>query len=275
MHRLLGIPIEYGYRGFSITLPAEHRLPSYRERYPKYDAFLPKLAGLLRSEDTIVDVGANVGDTLAGMAESNSRANYICIEADGSFFRLLERNVGRMRLAMPGLRVHPVQALVGKSVASASLEGKGGTRHAVVAEGGVRSRPLDQILAEVANSGVRLLKSDVDGFDYDILDSSMSVIERHGPLLFFEVSFDHAYQRDGYAATLDALHAAGYHDWTVFDNFGQPIVRTTDLGLVRQLIDYLAEQNAGLSTRTIYYYDILAAQAKDAAIVDQALAIRP
>ncbi|QHF45138.1 hypothetical protein PspS35_15610 [Pseudomonas sp. S35] len=264
------IPINYKYRNFSIKLPSHHLLPEYQKTHAKYDRFLPHLTRYIDDSETIVDIGANIGDSLAGMAEKNATAHYICIEADDSFYRHLEENVSRIKAFIPQLNVQTIKALVGKNISNVSLDGKDGTKHAVVHnDGGILSSPLDELIPEA--SSVRILKSDVDGFDYDVLDSSMAVIKKHNPMLFFECQYDYEYQRTGYAHTLNTLEAAGYCDWTVFDNFGEVVIRTSDLSIVSQLMTYIWQQNIGRSTRTIYYYDILAVQKNDSALIDNVL----
>jgi FkbM family methyltransferase len=269
----LNIPLEYRYKDFSILLPADHMLPTYQRDHPKYDRFLPHLAKYIVAADTVIDIGANVGDTLAGMAEENSTLSYVCIEPDDAFFELLVQNISRIKRVKKGLNVRAVKSLVGKAVSGVNLEGRAGTRHAVISgEGKIRSQPLDELLADTPHSAIRILKTDVDGFDYDVLDSSLAVIRRDKPLIYFECQFDYDYQRAGYERTLSALEAEGYRDWTVFDNFGELVMRVRGTDPVIQLMNYVWRQNAGKSARTIHYYDVLAAPSGDAALVDRVLA---
>ena len=65
------IKIEYKYNDFSILLPADHMLPLYQKVHKKYDKFLPHLVKYIKNYSTIIDVGANCGDTLAGMVDAN------------------------------------------------------------------------------------------------------------------------------------------------------------------------------------------------------------
>lgn len=260
----------YQYKKFSIKLPPNHLLPEYQRRHPKYDKFLPHLAKYATSTDTIVDIGANVGDTLAGMVEQNQASNYICIEPDAFFYMYLEENIERIRKSITDLKVTSIQALVGWNVSNVSLNGEGGTKHAVIdSNGGIESTPLDDIILNELN--VRILKIDVDGFDYDVLESSLGVIDIHKPILFFECQYAFEYQKSGYLKILRKLQLAGYCDWTVFDNFGELIVRTNDLNIISQLMTYIWQQNIGKSTRTIYYVDILSVQKADSLLVNKVL----
>ena len=126
--------MEYHYDNFSILLPVEHMLPQYQQKHVKYDRFLPHLGSYIEDKATVIDVGANCGDTLAGMVEKNPNATYVCIEPDATFFNYLETNIIRMKQALKNISVHTVKTLVGRSVTNVSLEGTGGTKHAVIGE---------------------------------------------------------------------------------------------------------------------------------------------
>lgn len=176
-----------------------------------------------------------------------------------------------MKSARP-LAVRTVQALVGKTVTSVHLEGKDGSRHAVVGvSGGIQSRPLDEILNAQEQAKVRLIKSDVDGFDYDVVSSAEGTILQTHPLIFFECQTDFPFQLDGYKALFSQLQTFGYCDWTLFDNFGEVVLRTDRLQDIQQLLAYVWSQNIGSSTRTIYYFDILGVCQADQSLVDQVL----
>jgi FkbM family methyltransferase len=204
------------------------------------------------------------------MVEKNPTPNYICIEPDDSFYSYLEKNICRIKKSITGLKIETKKALVGKNISNVSLDGNGSTKHAVIDhEGEIKSVPLDKMIS--TELSVRILKCDVDGFDYDVLDSSMAVIEVHNPILFFECQYDFEYQKNGYSNILKKLESVGYCDWTAFDNFGEVVVRTSDISLLCQLMNYVWQQNVGNATRTIYYFDILSVQTKDSPLIDKIL----
>jgi FkbM family methyltransferase len=252
--------------GITIILPADHRLPIYQAEHRLYDRFLPHLAIWLADGDRIIDVGANCGDTLAAMYSARPTLRFVCIEPDKGFDTYLRRNIKRL----PGVDAIVVNAMVGQAISGAALIGSGGTAKQVISSGGGRaSQTLDELLQDVA-APVRLLKTDVDGFDYDVLDSASNIIARDAPLLFFECYLDHDFQRLGYRATIAALAAKGYTDWSIFDNFGA-LMAHGGSELVLDILDYVWLQNAGATTRTIFYIDILAATASDKALVSTVL----
>jgi FkbM family methyltransferase len=267
--------IVYDCSGIQIRLPPGHLLPTYQSANRLYDRFLPHFVKYLSQGDVVIDVGANCGDTLAAMFASNAKLRYACVEPDDSFFEYLTSNSRILQERDPGAEIVLLKKLVGKSVVNASLAGQGGTKgaqvlntndHALHAEVH-RSATLDAIVqhelpAAWANR-IRLLKSDVDAYDYDVIDSATSILANQSPILFFECYYVTDSQRAGYLTTLSRLPAGGYSDFWVFDNFGNLILHTTQMSAVVQLIDYVWRQNLGASTRTVYYLDILACTSRD------------
>jgi hypothetical protein len=162
-------------------------------------------------------------------------------------------------------------AMVGKEVTNARLAGSGGTKHAVPGAGAPPTTTLDEIASKRKWQRVRLLKSDVDGFDYDVINSAAELIRRDGPLLFFECQYFDDVQRSGFERLLRSLGDAGYTRWTVFDNFGEVMLADTFPAQITQLMSYAWRQNQNRATRTVYYYDILAAGPADASLVDRVL----
>ena len=80
---------------YKLVLPPEHLLSLYNNNniatYRDYDNFLPNFIKDKKNL-TIIDIGANVGDTLARMLSANKSHKYYCIEADNFFFKYLKKN---------------------------------------------------------------------------------------------------------------------------------------------------------------------------------------
>jgi FkbM family methyltransferase len=246
-------------------------LPVYRSRHHQYDTFLPILVRQLGAAGIVVDVGANVGDTLAGMSHENRSLRYVCIEPDDEFFRYLRNNLSRLEKQHGSLSVELIKALVGDGDKVASLRGQGGTKSAVADGGGVRSRPLDVLVPKSDHPLVRLIKSDVDGFDYEVIRSATAIRRCCAPILYFECQFVSEEQRRGFDCLISDLIEDGYRNWVVFDNFGGLMLETSDFMTLRALLAYVWAQNVGNSSRTIYYYDLLAYTPKDKECVSAAL----
>src|SRR5262249_12542926 len=138
--------------GYRLELPASHNLPAIRARCPHYEGEICRLAEfLLKTEGRLamVDVGANVGDSVASIA-SRSRGHFLCIEGSPAFFGFLKKNLA------PLANVRCINALVtepGDPLERAAFVESDGTAHVVdevssQAAAKVPRRTLDQILAE-------------------------------------------------------------------------------------------------------------------------------
>ncbi|WJS02765.1 FkbM family methyltransferase [Roseibium aggregatum] len=250
-------PIRYQIGNINITLPPGHRLPAYQSKHKNYDRFLPHLARYLHAGDVVIDVGANVGDTLASILDGNPHLQVLCIEADDEFFGYLQNNLLSIKNDIPEALVELVKALVGKTGSYAELSGEHGTKHAVMGNGGVPTKPLSEIVRQFPDlPAPRLIKSDVDGFDHDVISSAGDLLDKK-PLLFFECHFQETDQMKDYLLLLKNLFERGYGYITVFDNFGAVVCSTDNIYTVEEMFKYVDRQNKEQETRTIYYYDVL------------------
>jgi FkbM family methyltransferase len=263
----VGIKIQYKIGNTYIRLEQTHRLPDYQETYPYYDRFLPHLVAYLPANSVVVDVGANVGDTLAGMIGSNADIEYICVEADSEFYAELLSNVDNMREQFPDTKIHTVNKFAGDSIDNVSLAGSGGTKNAVLG-GTIRSESLEKIIKNIETKNeLSLIKTDVDGFDYDVIRSAYGALSSIPPL-YFECMYENNDQLSGYIQLFAELKDRGYENFSLFDNFGQYICCSTSVSQLEQLLDYVAKQNFSDGTRTYNYYDILAYSKADEEQID-------
>lgn len=255
-----------------IELSPGHALPLYQKEHPFYDRFLPYLCARLEGGDVVVDIGANVGDTAAAIVSAKGDLRVVSVEADDAFFPILERNAARIRERFPSVALTTVKALVGNDVSGVTLVGDAGTKHAV--EGGdIQSAPLTRILGDLGIGEVRLIKSDVDGFDFDVLRSCDGILDR-GPMLFFECQFDTRAQYRGYLQMLTWLaKSKAYQGFYLFDNYGQFMMHHRHPSGIREVIDYVARQSLQPErTRAIFYLDVLAVCERDAGLVRDVIA---
>ena len=244
----------------TINLPPDHLLRRYQKYYKQYDRFLSHLVKYLDEGAVVIDVGANVGDTVAAMVAANNKLRYVCIEADDDFFDYLIRNETVLMHDNPGVVIDSYKCLIGLSVTGVTLQGVGGTKHAERSEDteALKSKTLDELIGEIDCAPISLIKSDVDGYDYDVIDSAEQSISKNNCLLFFECQYDNEEQFDGYKNCLDRIGTLGYDRFAIFDNFGGLIASSVAKEVVFELMNYVRGQNDGDSLRTINYFDILA-----------------
>jgi FkbM family methyltransferase len=266
---MLGLRIKYKIGDLPIRMNASHLLPLHQKLYPRYDRFLPCLTANLPPDSIVVDVGANIGDTFIAMWQTNPKLEFVCIEADHVFFNELSRNVKHWNLDN-NPKVHLVNKLVGTGSSGFSLVGKGGTKHKIKG-GDLVPQSLNQILANLAiTNNVSLIKSDVDGFDYDVLNSASDLLKTD-LILFFECDYRTPQQYSSYRELIDLLFDSGFCEFAIFDNFGTLIGKFNRKHEILQLMHYIYDQNCNLATRTINYFDILAYKESNTTLVTKVL----
>jgi FkbM family methyltransferase len=199
-------------------LPPEHLLPIYKQKNCLYDSFLPVLAKRLPNNSIVVVVGANIGDSCKSMHSSNSSLNFLCVEPDTKFFKYLEFNTRKI----PRGNLSLYKLLVTESSGLFKLVGKGGTKSMKVSRrSSIKTITLDNLCSNIdVNSQIGLIKSDVDGFDFDVLLSGRSVISKKQPLVFAEFSFIDSSSLSKYLNVVNFLISANYTSVYIFRNTG-------------------------------------------------------
>ena len=151
-----------------IILPPGHLLSLYESVYPKYDRFLPTVIGKIKENEVIIDIGANIGDTLFRLLNINTRPYYYCIEADNFFFEYLQKNKKSLDVNIQN-KIILIKTLVGDQLNGNLSETTTGTKSLIESDLGIKSKKLDDIIMEYKIKNIKLIKVDVDGFDYNIL----------------------------------------------------------------------------------------------------------
>jgi FkbM family methyltransferase len=219
-------------QGTDLFLPWSHQLPDYARARPSYGQNLVNLAVALEkrlgndaASMGVLDVGANVGDSAAQIMAATS-ARVLCVEADPHWSTYLHMNLdSNPRAAIEEALLTPNDdSWSGGATAVRS----GGTSHFVASE----ALQSESILS-VGNlyerhpdfAGLRLVKSDTDGFDTTLVPAIAGQWADAGPVLFFE--FDPLLTRQVAGvdpnAVWDAVAALGYSRLAVWDNAGDPM----------------------------------------------------
>ncbi len=236
---------------------------------------MPHLAKYLADQEFVIDVGANCGDTLASMVTTNNNLNFICVEPDENFIKYLKNTVKIIQEKL-SCKIITSQSLAGKDLKSVILEGKNGTKHAVLTKKSnntISSEYLDDITLKNLKplDKISLLKVDVDGFDYDVLNSSKKIISKYEPLLFFECDFQNSTQKENYEMTIKSLQNSGYTEWSIFDNFGSFLLQTSEVKHIFDIFNYVWAVKSKKTTKTICYVDILASRKDKKFLIEKVL----
>lgn len=216
--------------GATLTLPWSHRLPDYVRVYPTYGRNLVDLAEALSQSAApkdrplqVVDLGANVGDSaLQILARVDARV--LCIDGDPYWLPFLHRNVDHEP------RCTVAAALIVEHVDATALTAvrRAGTTRFEPAAAGVETQQLtaEQLRDQCPEfDSVRLIKSDIDGFDCRIVPLLAAAWRDTAPVLFFEYDegMSHKVGDDNPRAVWDKLAALGYAHVAVWDNLGVPL----------------------------------------------------
>lgn len=262
---------KYIIGGFEIDTPKGYALQQHQQFHKLYDKFLPALSKFIDSNKTIIDIGANIGDTAYSILQQ-CKNPMICIEPSDVFFPYLQRNISKLPNEYSS-RVTTYKNLIGTGLIHGELfhsiagsaellvNGKPGSVEPIQLDKLLFSKPLDVIL----------LKVDTDGFDYDVIQSSPKILERDNPIIFWENYISNDFQYKGFEDMYSMLLNKGYKYLFIFDNFGNLILEEPDYKSLSQLNAYIYSQNKYNCTKTIGYTDVLAVTEKHIPLVREVI----
>jgi FkbM family methyltransferase len=238
-----------------------HRLPFYQKEFPLYDRQLSKLCHYLHDKlnrnINIIDIGANVGDTVLNIDLKN--AFYLCIEGNEAFAKFIRKNLKygySYSLEKCYLTDDPAENNYQPKVTM-------GTGRLVISNeigGGIITQTLDQLIeTKYKNKRFDLVKIDTDGFDFKIIRGAKQCLQKWHPFLYFE--WDKAFckeQGEDPLSIFPILEELGYKECLLFDNFGNLFdkVDTHNTDLLKSHI------NNTIGDGLPYYYDVLAIPTK-------------
>ena len=194
----------------------------YESIYPKYDRFLPNVIREIKENEVIIDIGANIGDTLFRLLNINSKPYYYCIEADNFFFEYLKKNKESLDTNVQN-KIILIKTLVGDKLKGNLSETTTGTKSLIESDLGIKSKKLDDIIMEYKIKNIKLIKVDVDGYDYNILFSAINELKNNKPDIFFEYMPLDESGKKNYLRLIEKLNEIGYSNWTMLDNYGSII----------------------------------------------------
>ena len=222
-----------------------------------YSLNLPRIAAAITDkykDSSILDIGANVGDTVALIRSAGVTNNIICVEGLEYYHKILLKNLPLFNNVISfNLFLSDVNNSLGEKI-----EIKDGTARVLSSSEktsdkniGVR---LDDFIKINNLSNIKLLKIDTDGYDFKILRGGINFISENHPTIFFE--YDNLYlskNGDDGLSIFDDFINAGYSKALYYDNYGR-LLCSADLknkNLLKDLYGYI--ENYSGSFR---YYDV-------------------
>lgn len=209
---------------------------------------------------TLIDIGANVGDTLAHFRRF-SNASVICVEPAGNFFEILQRNVAQFSDVTLLKRLLVPDEMVGK-VAFVSGDQTGATRSAERDDSVWGGEYVTFTELFENSSGPFIVKTDTDGFDALIVNSSLPHIEKKladVPVIFFEGPSEDQMRSGSYQGYVDVcgdLIGLGYR-LLFLTNIGMPYGCFDSAEAVASAFSAL-ETGYQRGHALCHYYDVIA-----------------
>jgi hypothetical protein len=121
----------------------------------------------------------------------------------------------------------------------------------------LKSDSLESIIKKSNLGKCILIKTDTDGFDFEILLSSLSIIKEHSPILYWENEISSLKDIELAKDLLNKLGNMNYTKYILIDNFGNPLFYGCSYQFLEQINEYLFN-NISTKNNTFYYTDIVA-----------------
>ncbi|MEO6922426.1 MAG: FkbM family methyltransferase [Bryocella sp.] len=185
--------------GRSLKMPANHSLPEILLRFPQYNhplAMSVQAIANVQGADsslTVIDVGANIGDTAAIVEQQLPNVcRYLCIEPDVRLAELCRENHA------DNSRVQVVQSFIGEDegarVQLSDNENRANPATKLVVAGeesendAAKLTRLDTAARTFVehNGGINLIKVDTEGYDFSVLRSGWEILGKYHPSIFLE-----------------------------------------------------------------------------------------
>jgi FkbM family methyltransferase len=213
---------------FNLRLPLSHELPFYRRKFPHYASNLGKVsfhARLKYPDLTMIDIGANIGDSVA-IAHSYSDHPVLCLEGEPRFFQLLKENTRNL----PAVEIE--QTFIGAPGDHVgSIDVRSGNAQVLLGPTPGQSTicTLTEALARHPRfASAKLLKIDAEGFDCRIIASETKLLKANKPIVFFEY-YPKCSELVGQKAfrVFSTLSSLGYSMILIYQNVGSYLMSLT------------------------------------------------
>lgn len=262
--------VKYNNGEYNIILPLSQNLFFYQESYPFFDKRLRIINNYIKDalgKDrlTVIDIGANIGDTILEMGKENRNDYYVAIEREEKYSALIKINLEMNDIKNYDL-IYTYLSDSDSVEKYSSICGKGTGKLVKNEEKETIFHTLDYVL-QSKNIIPDLVKIDTDGFDFKIMRGAKHTLEIDKPVLYFEYGInDWISQDENIYDVFPYLYERGYRKAIFFDNFGNyiDIIDVRDNDKIEELVNPVIEQST-----QIYYYDVLVFPELDAFHMDK------
>jgi FkbM family methyltransferase len=251
-------PVTFSLSAYNLNLLLSHELPFYRRHFPDYAANLGRVSFYARQKYpdlTMIDVGANIGDSVA-IVRSYGDIPVLCLEGEPRFFRLLKENTHKL----PAVEIE--QTFIGAPGDQiSSIDANGGNAQVLLGQtpGLTSICTLGEALERHPRfSTAKLLKIDAEGFDCRIIASNAYLLKQTKPILFFEY-YPKCAELIGQKAfpVFTMLSSSGYSMVLIYQNLGRYFISLTldQLEALQDLHHFISDLGG--------YFDVVAFHDED------------
>lgn len=234
----------------------------YMKMHPEYDRNFPTLAKFAREKypnGVIIDIGANIGDTIAMLATYGVSNDIIAIEGEINYYRLLLEN---KKLFKNNIKTFNIFLGEKTEEVDAGLDIEKGTAKLIKSlREKTKVMSFDDFYNKEKFENVVLFKSDTDGYDLKVLKGAKDFLNNFKPIIFFE--YDEYYftlNSESGIEIFPVLYGLGYQKAIFYDNYGRFLISidTNSFNHIEQLTRYIKNRKGKID-----YYDIALFAEKD------------
>ncbi len=254
---------------YNILMPGNNQQISLYKYYPDSNTQLARLAKVIikkYSDAAMIDIGANVGDTIA-VVRSQVDIPIVAIEGDDLSYSFLLKNITQFD------GIYTLKQFLGeeKKYLKVNMEKEGWNNTILPNTEGTKTlelKTLDEVLFDkkLSHLKIKLLKIDTEGFDTIILRGCFNTISNLKPIVYLEYNGENMNKigENGFN-TIMLLKKYGYHNIYIFDCINNLIFSTTldNNDALKQLHDYAHNKNT-----MIPYFDICVFHSDDTGIAN-------
>lgn len=250
----------YKIGNFIIKTPYYHTLPINQSLYLNYDKPLINIIlniDKLTKKKTIIDIGANIGDT-AILLKNFSDSIIYCIEGNKQYLKYLQQNIFNVK------DIIVIDSYVAGRASKNSyvVKNVGGTASLKesneISDSIINISPLVKLIDNKIFEDVKIIKIDTDGFDFDILLANKNIITTFKPNIYFE--YDISFNKNDHYNSIELIEflVAEKYMFILYDNFGNLFDFIYDgvesaFNKLNMYLTFTNKFNGG-----IYYFDIFA-----------------
>lgn len=268
--------VKYSVDGCEIYFPALHETLFCWKFDPDNSKSIGRVAAVCAEaypSSVILDVGANVGDSAAIIRSQGVRNTIVAVEGAAEFYQVLARNAQLLGSIVPVLSFvgavprTAMAKLVVLAGGNAVVHERSGAEAAC--ERRIEFITLDQVVERHApGARVKLVKTDIEGYDLPVLNGSLDFIATHRPVVYLELHVSSGDEQSRGASWRDLwsnLRRLGYTKalyWYNSNDFLCMLDLNRDESVIQDIHDYFRNRSGRL------YLDVCLLHGEDAALAE-------